>query len=122
RSLPGACFFLGSFSAEAMLLAEMGSSVGAVQIAGTADVAQVPFFVVSCDYTLIGEELFAASAYLSRRPEEVGALKGQDAGKLAVALLILIGAGLATIRQWPGIFSFAPFGWSDSLLHRLLGG
>lgn len=72
RDKPSACFYLGKFYAESLLLAESGNSVGAIQIAGTAEPAQLPFFVAACDYTLLGEELFAASAYLSRRATPAG--------------------------------------------------
>ncbi|MCK4755317.1 hypothetical protein KAS56_00095, partial [candidate division WOR-3 bacterium] len=57
---------------------------------GTDSVLQLPFFVTACDYTLIGEELYAASAYLSHEPLLLGALKAQDYGKLIV-LIILFG-------------------------------
>ena len=96
REKPAACFFLGKFFAESLLLAETGNSVGAIQIAGTAESSQLPFFVAACDYTLLGEELFAASAYLSREPQQLGTLKGQDAGKVLAAALLLIGCLLAT--------------------------
>lgn len=94
REQPAANFFLGSFYAESLILAETGLSTGAIQTAGTANAHQLPFFVVSCDYTLIGEELFAASAYLSRDPQQVGSLKGHDFGKLLVIILILLGVAL----------------------------
>jgi hypothetical protein len=64
RAKPGAIFYMGTFYAESLILAETGHSTGAIQIAGTAMPSQLPFFVTACDYTLIGEELFAASAYL----------------------------------------------------------
>ena len=86
REKPAACFYMGSFFAESLLLAETGNAIGAIQIAGTAQPAQLPFFVAACDYTLIGEEFFAASAYLSGEPDQLGSLKGQDAGKLLVLL------------------------------------
>lgn len=91
REQPAANFFLGSFYAESLILAETGFATGAIQTAGTAQAHQLPFFVVSCDYTLIGEELFAASAYLSKDPQQLGSLKGHDFGKMLVILLILIG-------------------------------
>jgi len=84
REEPAACLYMGKFYAESLLLAETGNSIGAIQIAGTASPAQIPFFVTACDYTLIGEEFFAASAYLSREPELVGGVKGQDLLKLGV--------------------------------------
>jgi len=68
REKPAACFYMGTFFAESLILAETGNAIGAIQIAGTAMPAQLPFFVAACDYTLIGEEFFAASAYLSDRP------------------------------------------------------
>ena len=83
REKPAACFYLGAFYAESLMLAETGNSIGAIQIAGTAEPAQLPFFVAACDYTLIGEEFFAASAYLSGDPDQLGSLQGQDLGKLA---------------------------------------
>ena len=68
REKPAACLYMGKFYAESLILAETGISFGAIQIAGTASQAQIPFFVTACDYTLIGEEFFAASAYLSQKP------------------------------------------------------
>ena len=91
REKPATIFYMGAFFAESLILAETGNAAGAIQIAGTAMPAQLPFFVAACDYTLIGEELFAASAYLSREPRQLGSLKGQDVGKAIFLLAILIG-------------------------------
>ncbi len=97
RERPAANLLLGSFYAESLLLAETGASTGAIQVAGTANIHQLPFFVVACDYTLIGEELFAASAYLSREPKLLGSLKGSDLAKALIVLVIIIGTILETI-------------------------
>ena len=97
RDKPAACFYLGTFYAESLILAETGNSIGAIQIAGTAEPSQIPFFVAACDYTLIGEELFAASAYLSKNPREVGSLKGQDMVKVVIIVTIILGTFLATL-------------------------
>ena len=96
REKPAACFFLGKFFAESLILAETGQSVGAIQVGGTAEAAQLPFFVAACDYALIGEELFAASAYLSGEPQQLGTVQGQDWGKFLAIGLIVIGCLLAT--------------------------
>ena len=106
RRKPAANFFMGSYFAEALLLTETGASTGAIQIAGTDSDHQLPFFVTTCDYTLIGEELYAASAYLSREPVQVGTLRGQDIGKAVILSVILLGVGLATVgvvtgASWP---------------------
>ena len=90
REKPAACFYLGKFYAESLILAEAGNSIGAIQIAGTGSYTQIPFFVTACDYTLIGEEFFVASAYLSKKPELVGSIKGQDIIKLLVMIAIAL--------------------------------
>lgn len=100
REKPAANFYLGVFYAESLILAETGHSVGAIQIAGTAMASQLPFFVAACDYTLIGEELYAASAYLSREPRLLGSLLGQDLGKVIILAFILVGALTAFIAQF----------------------
>lgn len=92
REKPAAIFYQGCFFAESLILSETGNSIGAIQIAGTAQPTQLPFFFAACDYTLIGEELFAASAYLSREPRQLGSLKGQDIGKALIMLAVLAGA------------------------------
>jgi hypothetical protein len=99
RERPATTFFLGAFFAESLILAETGNSIGAIQIGGTANPAQLPFFVAACDFTLIGEELFAASAYLSGEPRQLGSLKGQDVGKALAMIAIVLGAITTTIGQ-----------------------
>jgi len=107
REKPAACFYMGAFFAESLILAETGNSIGAIQVAGTAMPAQLPFFVAACDYTLIGEEFFAASAYLSGSPKELGSLKGQDVGKLIVGFMVATGVILATLASITGSESLA---------------
>ncbi len=106
REKPAACFYMGAFFAESLILAETGNSIGAIQIAGTAMPAQLPFFVAACDYTLIGEEFFAASAYLTGSPEELGSLKGQDIGKVIVAAGLI--GGVAVLSLATIIMHFSP--------------
>ena len=104
REKPAACLYMGKFYAESLILAETGNSIGAIQIAGTASQAQIPFFVTACDYTLIGEEFFAASAYLSQKPELLGGLKGQDMLKAFVTAGILLALFLRVFNDigWIG--------------------
>lgn len=96
REKPATNFLIGYFWAESLILAETGAATGAIQIAGTDAVMQLPFFITACDYTLMGEELYAASAYLAREPLLLGALKGQDYGK-AIIIGVLIAASLAAL-------------------------
>lgn len=97
RQRPATILYMGMFYAESLVLAETGSAVGSIQIAGTDAVTQLPFFITSCDYTLIGEELYAASAYLSREPVLLGGLKGQDAAKLAIGIVLIVAVITATL-------------------------
>jgi hypothetical protein len=99
RERPATNIFMGYYAAESLVLAESGAATGAIQIAGTDQVSQLPFFITSCDYTLIGEELYAASAYLSKDPLQVGSLKGQDAGKLLILAVILLGTLTALVLR-----------------------
>ncbi|MBS0180791.1 MAG: hypothetical protein JSS39_00175 [Nitrospira sp.] len=108
RKKPAANFFMGHYFAESLLLTETGASTGAIQIAGTDADHQLPFFVTTCDYTLIGEELYAASAYLSREPVQIGTLRGQDIAKAVILSMLAVGTVLATVgvvtgAQWPQI-------------------
>ena len=102
RQKPAACLYMGKFYAESLILAETGNSIGAIQIAGTASQAQIPFFVTACDYTLIGEEFFAASAYLSQKPELVGGVRGQDMIKLTVIVSIILSILMMVLYESTG--------------------
>ncbi len=103
REKPATCFYMGVFHAESLLLAETGSGTGAIQISGTDQLAQIPFFVAATDYTLIGEELYAASAYLSQEPSQIGPLKAQDWTKVAIIIFIIVGILTLTFTSWDGI-------------------
>ena len=96
REKAASCFMFGEYAAESLVLAEAGQQVGAMQVAGTVSYNQVPFFLTSCDYTIIGEEVYAAGAYLSRNPAQLGSIRGQDVAKLVVLGLILVGVIAAT--------------------------
>ncbi|MDH4209983.1 MAG: hypothetical protein OEV79_00830 [candidate division WOR-3 bacterium] len=101
RELPATNFLIGWFRAESLILAETGASTGAIQIAGTDQVSQLPFFVTACDYTLIGEELYAASAYISKEPLLLGAIKGEDWGKLIIGAILIAGSIIGLLTVFP---------------------
>ena len=106
REKPATNFFLGTFWAESLILAETGAATGAIQIAGTDSIFQLPFFITACDYTLIGEELYAASAYLSREPLLLGSLKGQDYGKMIILTVVVVGSALLLLSKIPSLAFF----------------
>ncbi len=105
RELPATNLYMGKFYAESLILAETGAVAGSIQISGTDEISQIPFFVVACDYTLIGEELYAASAYLGREPLLLGSLKAQDYAKAGVIILAIIGF-ISLLLDYHGFIEF----------------
>ncbi len=89
RQKPAAVLMLGTFEAESLIIAETGNTVGAIQIAGTDSTIQLAFFIVACDYTLIGEELFAASGYLSNDQAILASVRAQDMLKFVIAAVLV---------------------------------
>jgi hypothetical protein len=92
REKPAVNFFVGDFSAEALEIAEAGRGEAIAQFGGTSNVDQLPFFMATCDQTLIGEELYTAQGYLSTDPQAISTIVGPDAGKFLAITLILLGA------------------------------
>jgi hypothetical protein len=104
REKPATNFYMGAFFAESLILAETGAETGAIQIAGTDRVTQLPFFITACDYTLMGEELYAATAYLGRDPLFLGSLKGQDWAKAVIMGALVVGTILLIISTDLGMW------------------
>ncbi len=102
RLKPASIFLLGTFEAESLILAETGNSINAIQIAGTDSTIQLSFFIVACDYTLIGEELFAASGYLSGDRSILASVRAQDIMKVIITLLLSIAVVWSTIQTLSG--------------------
>ena len=98
REKAAATFFMGEFYAESLILAETANSVGAIQVASSTELTQTPFFIAACDYVLIGDEFYAASAFLTRQPVLVGSLIGQDWCKLAIIGFVLAGTVVNTVQ------------------------
>jgi len=91
REKPAASMLLGAFAAESLICTEAGYRAGAMQIAGTTNAYQIPYFATTCDYVLISEELQTAGVYITQVPEQVGTIQGQDISRLLVLALMIIG-------------------------------
>lgn len=103
RLKPASIFLLGTFEAESLILAETGNIAGAIQIAGTDSTIQLSFFIVACDYTLIGEELFAASGYLSGDRSIMASIRAQDILKIIIIIFMVtavLWASFAPSADW----------------------
>jgi hypothetical protein len=132
REQVAACFFMGEFYAESLIFAETANRVGAIQVASSTELTQTPFFIAACDYVLIGDEFYAASAYLTRQPVLVGSLVGQDWCKLLIIFLLVFGTlfnsvaiqGRTTTQVWKeGKYVSVPerpMQKSDTFISRLL--
>jgi hypothetical protein len=95
REQSSANLYFGAFFAETMMLTEIGGLMGAIQVGSTAQTAQLPFFIAACDYTLIGEELYASGAYLSTDVIPKANLIVMDYFKIATVICLVIGVVLA---------------------------
>jgi hypothetical protein len=82
----------GSFGDEYLLMGEVGARRGLEQVAGATDPNVLPFVYATTNRPLLGEELFAAPAYLDQKPAHVGSLFAQDWMRGLLILLIIAGA------------------------------
>ncbi len=82
---------IGSFNQDFLLAGEDGAQRGIPQVAGTTSTSALPLMMLTTQGTLIGEEIFAAEAYLSDDPTSDARLRTQDALRIAVILLIIGG-------------------------------
>lgn len=96
RETAGANIMVGAYWAESLQLAEVGNTIGAMQVSGTANTHQLPFFVITTDYCLIGEEIFAAGAYVTEDPIFISSIAGQDFGRIIAVALMILGTILYT--------------------------
>jgi len=97
REKPALNVFVGDFQAESLEIAEAGRTDAIAQFGGTSNVDQLPFFMATCDQTLVGEELYTAQGYLTDDVNAISSLVGPDAGKILAILLIAAGAVLVTL-------------------------
>jgi len=101
REKPGMILLAGSMGAEVMIVAEAGQWAGAMQVACSTSLVNIPFLVASCDYVIIGEENYAGAAIISQDPVQLGSIIGQDYVKLVIISLIVLGSLLATLgSKW----------------------
>jgi hypothetical protein len=99
-------FFLGSWYHKAVIFTENAARVGALTLGGTDTTHNIPFLVAICDYSIIGEELYALGAYVSQDPTQTSSLAGQDIGKYVALIIIVLGSILATVGfDISGIFA-----------------
>jgi hypothetical protein len=90
---------IGPFGDEYLLIGETGARRGVPQLVGASDPRTLPYVYATADDPLIGEEMFAAGAYTSRLPFQIGSLLTQDLARLVIVVAIVVVA----VMRW--------FGW-----------
>jgi hypothetical protein len=85
---------LGDLGAEAALLAEASDRQNASLIAASDNLSAQSVFYAAAQEPLVGEELFAAGAYVGAGASHDASLNVQDILRWLIILAIIIGAGL----------------------------
>jgi hypothetical protein len=80
---------IGEFGDEYLLMGEAAQRKKIAHIGGASDPNVIPYVYVSADQTLMGEEMYAAGAYLKRKPWHIGSLLAQDFMRWVIALVIV---------------------------------
>jgi len=81
---------VGAFDDEFLLMAETAAQREIFQVSGASDLNVLPFVQLTATAPLLGEEIFAAGAYLLDRVGHYTSLVAQDIFRIALALLILV--------------------------------
>lgn len=89
--------FIGDFGTEAALLTEESDRGNSNVIAASDNLSAQAIFFASSQDPLIGEELFAAGAYVGAGASHQASLNVQDILRWLIILAILIGAGLTIL-------------------------
>ncbi len=91
----GANIMVGRWSGISMSIAETAARLGIFSVGGTDQTANMPFFIPTMDYAIIGEEMYALGAYVDAEPRDIGTILSKDIIKLLVIAFILLGTLLA---------------------------
>ena len=94
RSKLTANVMVGRFGDEFLLMAEAGAQKDLNQIGGTSSTRVLPFVYTSMSSPLMGEEIYAAGAYLGDQPGHVSSLAAQDAIRWLLILGMMVAIAL----------------------------
>lgn len=81
---------IGRFGAEIAILTEAAEREGMDQVIGSDDPTALAIAVLATDKVLLGEELFAAGAYLHSEPVQIASLQLQDILRVLAVVGILL--------------------------------
>jgi hypothetical protein len=82
---------VGHLGDEYLLLGETGAQRELLQVAGSDVLNTQALTTSTADHVLLGEEMFSAGAYLTRRPALIASLQVQDVLRVLAVIAILVG-------------------------------
>jgi hypothetical protein len=88
---------VGAFGDEYLLMGEAASRRKITQVGGASDPNVLPFVYITADQTLMGEDMYAAGAYLGRKPWHIGSLLAQDFMRWSIVIVIVALVALKTL-------------------------
>lgn len=88
---------VGRFGAEGLWLAE--ATHNTVTLGGTDELAGASLLHIATDDALLGEDLFAAGAYLGR-DSHLGSLAAEDAVRIIIMISIVVGVVATSLGLW----------------------
>jgi hypothetical protein len=89
----------GSFGPEIGLIEHESARRDLLKINAAADPRALAVLSTTSDHLLVGEEMFAAKAYLQARPAQLASLRAQDIVRVAIVI------GIVALFLWPIILS-----------------
>lgn len=82
---------IGYFLADVIVTMETATRVGSLVVGGTTDQSATPLMAMMSDYLLIGEEMYAVSATLTKDSVAAGTLAAEDWIKVILLILMVVG-------------------------------
>ena len=83
---------VGSFGSEVGLITDANERTGGLSIGGSENMSAQAVMYASAQELLVGEELYAAGAYLQAGPLHTASLRAQDTLRWIIVGIILLGA------------------------------
>jgi hypothetical protein len=88
---------IGSFGDEYLLMGEASSRRKITHIGGASDPNVLPFVFASADQALMGEDMYAAGAYLSRKAWHIGSLLAHDFIRWGIVAAMVVLVAIKTL-------------------------
>lgn len=90
---------IGRFGAEGLWITEAAAQQDLLQVGGTTAPEDVALLYAALNETVVGEEVYAAGAYL-HRPSHLGSLAAQDILRVVITVAVIVGVVMTTLGHW----------------------